>query len=295
MTDDCRLWAISDVHVDHAENRELLLGLDTSRYAGDCLIVAGDVTDRLPLLLDCLTRLRERFAAVTFVPGNHEMWLRRSPEFADSWSKFLALLDACDTAGVLTRPFRIGAASGPALWVVPLMSWYAGPEEDPARSLYREKRGSTRDLTAKMWGDFQFTRWPAQRGRTIADRFLDWNLQYLDLTYDAPVVSFSHFLPRQDLIFGHTARLPAHLRGDPTPAFNFTRVAGTTRLDDQVRHLGSRVHVYGHQHRNQARIVDGVTYVSHCMAYPRERARGYVAPAAREPRLIWSATTGFAV
>jgi len=46
-------------------------------------------------------------------------------------------------------------------------------------------------------------------------------------------------------------------------------------LDEQIRKLGSRLHVYGHQHRNRRRLYDGVWYVSNCLGYPEER-RGRV-------------------
>lgn len=293
----CRLWAISDLHVDHRENRELLRSLDPHTWRDDCLIVAGDVTDLFDGLLRTLSELSERFAAVAYVPGNHELWLPRTPGFADSWEKFHRIIEACDAVGVLTRPFRLSAAGGGRLWVVPLMSWYSGPEDDAEASLYVEKAGVV-DRTHEMWGDYRFTRWPAGGERTLADRFLDCNEMHLDQTWDAPVVTFSHFLPRRELIFPteETLRqLPAAARRDPTPAFNFSRVAGSQRLDAQLRALQSRVHVYGHQHRNRVRAIDGVTYVSHCMAYPRERQRGFVAEAARVPRLIWDSAAGFAV
>jgi hypothetical protein len=88
-----------------------------------------------------------------------------------------------------------------------------------------------------------------------------------------PVITFSHFLPRVELVFqdwqkfqstGRTSGKDAH------PEFNFTRVAGCRQIDKALRERGSNIHVYGHQHRNRNRVIDGVRYISHCLGYPKE-------------------------
>lgn len=69
-----RVFALSDVHLDFAVNAEWIAALSDWDYRDDILILAGDVTDRLPLLGWCLSILRRRFRNVLFVPGNHELW-----------------------------------------------------------------------------------------------------------------------------------------------------------------------------------------------------------------------------
>jgi hypothetical protein len=109
------------------------------------------------------------------------------------------------------------------------------------------------------------------------------NEDRVNRAYAAPVISFSHFLPRRELMFSPRP----HGESDPHPEFNFSRVAGCSGIDDQIRRLGSRVHVYGHQHRNRDVTLEGVRYVSHCRGYPLERARGYLW---EDPELkqVWS-------
>ena len=279
-----RIFALSDVHVDSALNLAWVDSLSESDFQRDVLILAGDVSDRVERLERTLSDLRRRFASVFFVPGNHELWIRRAGPPRGSLDKFEQVLAICDRLDVRTQPGRIGDRKG--VWIVPLFSWYLKPEEGPD-SLYTPKSGE--DETLSMWSDDHFFRWP-ETARPAAEFFLGVNERNISRTYEAPLISFSHFLPRRELIFG----MPAPRRwggspGDPHPGFNFSRVAGCRGLDVQIRRLGSTLHVYGHQHRNRFREIDGVTYVSHCLGYPRERENGHIRGLDGGPRLVWDA------
>lgn len=238
-----RVFAVSDVHTDFKDNLLLLRGLSSTSYRDDALIVAGDVADQLPVISETLRVLRSKFRYVAYTPGNHELWVRTGG--GDSIEKLHSILALCDELGVYTRPVRAGG-----IWLVPLFSWYSpafGGEE------------TTGDDELAGWADFYFCRWP--KGITeIASFFLKMNEPYLR-PFDAPVISFSHFLPRRDL-------LPAveHLRFKALP-----KVAGCHELEEQVRRLGARVHIFGHSHIPCDRVIDGVRYVHNALGYPRER------------------------
>jgi predicted phosphodiesterase len=284
-----RLFALSDIHVDFPDNMAWLQALSSSDYVDDALILAGDATDDLTQLQTALGCLRGKFAEVFFVPGNHELWIRRG-ECADSMAKFWRVLGLCASLGVRTSPAKIGAAGGHmGIWVVPLFSWYVQPEEGRG-SLFVRKEGE--DPTLDMWADKHFTKWPPWApGLTVADVLLRLNEEHLHRSYDAPVISFSHFLPRLELMFSGQESPPAGVVvRDRHPTFNFSRVAGCEGLEAQIRQLGSMMHVYGHQHRNRYRHIDGVLYVSHCLGYPAERARGYVRGLENGPMLIWDSS-----
>jgi predicted phosphodiesterase len=238
-----RLVAISDVHSDFRENRLLLEQLPDTRYRDDVLIVAGDIADRYPVIAATLALFRAKFRHVFYVPGNHELWVRQGPQ--TSVDKFRHILDLCGTLGVHTRPAKIRG-----VWIVPLFSWYQA-------SFDTENNGDTRTLAG--WADFYRCRWPG--GITdVAEFFLGLNEPYLK-PYDGPVVSFSHFLPRPDL-------LPAidKLRFKGLP-----KVAGCAGLEAQIRQLNSSLHVFGHSHISCDRAIDGVRYVQNPLRYPRER------------------------
>ena len=123
-----RFFAISDIHVDYAENLVWIEKLSDAAFQGDVLVVAGDVTDKLDLFRRAMGALAAKFGRVFFTPGNHDLWLRKSfgkptpsaPSLpADSIEKLRELLALCGELGVLTTPVRIGT-----VWVVPVLSWY---------------------------------------------------------------------------------------------------------------------------------------------------------------------------
>ncbi|HEY6330021.1 MAG TPA: hypothetical protein VI756_11840, partial [Blastocatellia bacterium] len=136
------------------------------------------------------------------------------------------------------------------IWIVPLFSWYD-------ESLNHGPAGYDEELEG--WGDFRFCRWPEGLG-PVVDYMLNLNVPRL-CSYDSPVVSFSHFLPRRELLPG-----TEHLVFKGLP-----RVAGSVSLDRQIRVLSPEVHVFGHSHINCDKVIDGVRYVQNALLYPRER------------------------
>ncbi len=262
-----RILAISDIHIDHPQNLDWLHQLSRWDYKQDALLLAGDVSDRLDHLKRAFSLLKERFAAVFFVPGNHELWIRRET-FADSLEKFHAILEVCRQFDVHTTPRRIGEENRHPVWVVPLFSWYLKPEDGPG-SLFLPKPGE--DPSLAMWADHYHVRWPETMTNAEANRyFLEHNTRYLPSVDHGLVITFSHFLPRQELIFPENFDPEEARKRDRFPQFNFSRVAGAWQLDAQLRAVGSTLHVYGHQHRNRNRTIHGVTYISHCLGYPVE-------------------------
>lgn len=244
-----RLFATSDLHTDFRENWQLLRQLSDVSYREDALIVAGDIADKIVTIRDTLALLRSKFRQVFYVPGNHELWVRN--DTADSVEKLHRVLELCETLRVQVRPAR---AAG--LWVVPLFSWYdaafdAGGEEG--------EEGARATAQLEGWADYYLCKWPEGVG-PLSAYFLGMNAPHLR-SYDAPVVSFSHFVPRRELLPPRE-----HLRFKGLP-----RVAGSPALDEQIRELKSVIHVFGHSHISCDRVIDGVRYVQNALCYPKER------------------------
>jgi predicted phosphodiesterase len=248
-----RIYAISDLHTDFRENREALERAVGHAHRRDALIVAGDVADSEAVLRDTLKLLASRFAAVFFVPGNHELWVRG--EARTSLDKFHSVLRVCDQAGVRTRPARVGGA-----WVVPLFSWYDASFDVRAEGVHAE---------LEAWADLYFCRWPDDVER-VDQLFLAMNEPHVR-EYDAPVITFSHFVPRPELLPGVDGLT---FKGLPL-------VAGSLGIDDQVRRAGAAVHVFGHSHISRDLVIDGVRYVQN------DFRRAQVAEGTSPFQLVW--------
>jgi predicted phosphodiesterase len=238
-----RILAISDLHTDFQENKWLLEQLPDGTYRRDVLIAAGDISDRLETLKSTLALLRSKFMKVFYVPGNHELWARQGVH--SSVEKFFSVLELCERLDIQTSPEPVDG-----VWIVPLFSWYEAQFD-------ADNSGNAESLAG--WADFHLCKWPAEMG-PVCDFFLNLNEPRLRC-YDGPVISFSHFLPRRDLL-----PPPERLRFKGLP-----KVAGCAALDAQIRHLRSRVHVFGHSHISCDRLIDGVRYVQNPLRYPRER------------------------
>ncbi len=288
-----RIFAVSDIHVDFAENMAWIQALSAQAFCQDALLLAGDVSHDLSKMADALARLREKFAHVFYVPGNHDLWIVDA-RWGDSLEKFAEIRALCTRLGVLTEPVTIGAL-GSQVHVLPLLSWYVKPEEGDD-SLYVVKQGEDPNLEA--WADHHFIRWPKDL-LSPAKHFLALNEPHLThlakLGQGVPTISFSHFVPRTELMFSDPqedeawgGKIP-----DRNRSFNFSRVAGTRQLDAQIRRANAIIHVYGHQHRNRHRKLEGLLYISHCLGYHQERTAGMIRYLeGNQPKQIWPEEPG---
>jgi hypothetical protein len=250
----------------------------THTLSADALIVAGDVSHDLEVLRRTLHSFKDRFGHVFFVPGNHELWIREG-EHSHSVHKFQDVLRLCESLGVCTGPEVIGFGAD-RVCVVPLFSWYSRPA-DGSDSLYRPR--PVEEPAESMWADDYLVKWPSTDGLRPVPYFLNLNAGRVNARYAVSRISFSHFLPRQDLMFAVAGEDPQPGPDPPRVAFNFSAVAGSTSIEQQIRQLGSQVHVYGHQHRNRSRCHDGIRYVSNCLGYPDERRGRPI----QVPRRFW--------
>lgn len=237
-----RIFAVSDLHTDFAENRSRLRRLSSICYLEDVVVVAGDIADDLEIIAWTLRTLRSKFAKVFYVPGNHELWVRKEPY--DSVEKFHQILSLCDEIGILTRPALAGGA-----WIIPLFSWYeAGFDDD----------NTAEAATLEGWADFYFCKWPDEV-QPVSEYFLKLNEPNI-CAYDGAVISVSHFLPRRELL-------------PPVSDLSFKGlplVAGAQGLDRQIRALKAAIHVFGHSHIDYDQVIDGVRYVHSVFGYPEE-------------------------
>ena len=240
-----RVFALSDIHVDYADNKQWIANLSRSDYRDDVLIVGGDVSHSLRLLEWCLRDLARCFARVLYVPGNHDLWVVRDRMAATSLEKFQKVRDVLDVCDVSMQVFKRDGLS-----IVPLLSWYDYTFGEPS------------DELLERWMDFRACHWPHRLSLAdVVEYFARLNDDALGTTNDI-VISFSHFLPRIDL-------MPSYV---PDKHRMLYPILGTTRLESQIRTLNPRIHVYGHSHLNRRVMVDGIAYINNAFGYPHESA-----------------------
>lgn len=280
-----RILSISDLHVDYKQNLLWVANLSDQDYQQDYLICAGDISHKLKLFSITIELLSKKFKKVLFVPGNHDLWIR-DKDAADSLEKFYIIQDICNSFNISQTQLEIQVNSNSIL-IHPMFSWYTKPEEGPD-SLFMPKK--MEDPTLSMWVDNKEIKWPDFEGFTYAaEYFLNLNNHTSCKSKYDIIITFSHFLPRSDLIYDLKKIIGLI---DPYPEFNFTRVAGSSIIEKQLRYIESNIHIYGHQHRNRFRYIDNILYVSHILGNPRERKWVGIKDKNYFPKQIWSSEDG---
>lgn len=265
---DIRIFVVSDLHTDYGENMEWLKRLPTVWHKGDVLIVAGDVAETISNFVLTMSQLKKRFGSIFYVPGNHDLWCRREGgKFTDSLDKLSALLERCNELGVQTAPKIMGSVG-----IIPLFSWYH-------KSFDREKdinsvRIPSLEIACK---DFHACKWPSQLSSddvALAHFFDTMNEKNRELIQEiqkncCQLITFSHFVPRQDLC--PEKRMLFYP--------NLPKIIGSDFLEARIRSIHgdnknrSGCHIFGHTHFCWDAVHDGIRYVQAPLAYPRERKR----------------------
>ncbi|BBM82083.1 metallophosphoesterase [Candidatus Uabimicrobium amorphum] len=232
-----RIFTVSDIHTNYSENQKWLLSLSKYDYTKDILIFAGDISHDISLIEEAFAAMSERFSDVFYVPGNHDFWVKR--DSGTSFERFETLKQLADGYGIKRHYSEYDT-----FVIVPLLCWYD----------YSFGKMDKRLLS--QWGDFFRCNFEGMKDAEVNDYFLRQNeLPQTDKT----IVSFSHFLPRIDVLSGLSRMV------------NFlSPVLGTTKLENVVRELPSRIHIYGHSHVNVYKWRDDVLYINNAFGYPRE-------------------------
>lgn len=238
-----RVFALSDIHIDYDVNAKWIANLSTAEYQDDVLILAGDVTDTRRLLDWCLSALAKRFKKVLFTPGNHDLWVIREDREKNSLQKFDDVCAVVESSGASMQAFRERGMS-----IIPLLAWYDYSFGEPSEEL------------RAIWMDYRACRWPSGfKEKDVAAHFAAFNDKQVSMA-GATVITYSHFLPRIDL-----------MSGIGPSANNFLYpILGSTQLESQLRKLNPSIHVYGHSHVNRHVKIDSVSYINNALGYPSE-------------------------
>ena len=273
------LLAISDLHVNHAENRELVAAL-RPHSAEDWLIVAGDVGDSIADVEWALELLAARFAKVIWVPGNHELLTPRAisggtdtaAEELGGDARYRHLVEACRERGVLTPedPYpRWEGDGGPAL-IAPLFLLY---DYSFGRAHFADKEAALRrayETGVVCVDEFLLQPDPYPTREAWCDaRLAETEARLEACPPELPKVLVNHFPLLES---------PTRILRHP----EFAQWCGTTRTGDWHRRFGATAVVYGHLHIPVTTWHDGVQFEEVSLGYPREWVgRGWKRPGLR--------------
>ncbi|HWX86607.1 MAG TPA: metallophosphoesterase [Solirubrobacteraceae bacterium] len=254
------IYAISDLHVTHPENRLVVERLRPHNDA-DWLLVCGDVSDSIEDVEWALGLLSRRFHTVVWTPGNHELWTTPDERPGLRGEKrYRHLVDACRRIGVLTPedPYAVWEGEGGPLAVAPLFVLY---DYSFGRNIAATKAESlARAHSAGVVCSDEFLLHPDPYSSRDA-----WCHARVDITEaklrncdrDIPLVIVNHF-PLTD----HPTRVLLHPE--------FAQWCGTTRTADWHVCFNVAAVVYGHLHIPRTTWQDGVRFEEVSLGYPRE-------------------------
>ncbi|OAY65866.1 hypothetical protein ACMD2_23909 [Ananas comosus] len=217
------------------ENMAWVRRLSRAWHGGDVLVVAGDVAETYKNFVSTMAELKERSGPCSSCPG----------------------IMTCG-AGEKRANSELGVETGPrtidGLGIIPLFSWYH-----------------------KACKDFHACKWSPQLsndGVALALHFdmmneTNHNAIKEVQTTSNHIITFSHFVPRQELC--PEKRMLFYP--------NLPKIIGSDFLEKRLRSIhgnfvsGSACHLFGHTHFCWDSVVDGIRYVQAPLAYPRERKR----------------------
>ena len=206
----------------------------------------------------------------------------------DSVQKIVEIISKAQECGVITGPLRIVGKE--AVSIFPLYSWYhSGWDTEPnlEHEAYEEVEKAM--PFSRKWGDFSMCTWPPELlasheefastdvekdSTVLAQAWASLNEPFLapvigttpgdglppGVTPQDTILSFSHFIPRQELLPEKRFLLEPLL----------TRVVGSDPLEAQVRRLKPHLHMFGHSHVPLDLEVEGIRYLQWPLGYSRE-------------------------
>jgi 3',5'-cyclic AMP phosphodiesterase CpdA len=254
-----RLLAISDLHVAHPENREIVTRL-VPVSDGDWLIVAGDVAATVAGIEWALTELSQRFARVIWTPGNHDLWtMPKDPVQLRGRARYEHLVALCRRLGVLTPedPYAEFPGEAGPVAVAPLFLLYDYTFWPAGTATQQEALAVARAARVVCTDEFLLHPDPYPSREAWCQARVAYTEQRLAALGGAPAVLASHW----------------PLTRHPTQVLRYPEFAlwcGTEQTADWHVRFRAAAAVYGHLHLPRTTVLDGVRFEEVSVGYPRE-------------------------
>lgn len=254
------LLGISDLHVNHKENRTIVEGLQP-RSTTDWLIVAGDVADLVADVVWALELLRDRFHTVIWAPGNHELWTPpNDPTTLRGEHRYRHLVERCRQIGVLTPEDAYPVWHGPGgpVRVASLFVLYDYTFRVEGARTKQESLAYARETGIVCNDEYLLHPDPyPSREEWCWARVAESERRLVACDPGIPLVLVNHW---------PLVREPTRVLWYP----QFAQWCGTEMTADWHRRFATAAVVYGHLHIPRSTVYDGVPFEEVSLGYPRE-------------------------
>jgi 3',5'-cyclic AMP phosphodiesterase CpdA len=257
------LYAVSDLHVGNQHNREIVTRIRPA-HPDDWLIVASDVAERLADIEWALTLLRDRFAHVLWVPGNHELWTNSDDgDDLRGVRRYDRLVDLCRGLEVATPedPYALWHGAYGSVRIAPLFLLYDYTFLAPGTTTKEESLRAAHASRVVCTDEYLLHPDPYPSREAWCRARVEVTVQRMAaVTGDDPLVLVNHWpLVREP------TRIMTHQQ--------FPQWCGTELTADWHTRFGASVAVYGHLHIPRTTNYDGVRFEEVSIGYPREWRR----------------------
>lgn len=257
-----RLYAISDLHLSHKDNREALQALKS--HPNDSIILCGDIGETAEHLSIAFAAYKANFEQVWWCPGNHELYTlpTNKEKGARGELKYKELLEVARQYGVLTPEDAFitwEGEGGPAI-VAPIFTLYDYS--------FRPDHVMLEDAVS----------WAAEENIQATDEALlhpdpfptrqDWCAALVARTEDKLVETVAQNPGVPLIIAGHWP-----LRQELAQLFSIPRFCiwcGTKKTADWHTKFNAKVVINGHCHIRRTDWKDGVRFEEVSLGYPKQ-------------------------
>lgn len=281
-----RIASVSDLHVEHAANREVLIRMAgiMEQKSPDLILVAGDVSHldtHIALTIRSFKLVAEH---VAYLPGNHDLWTVPWREGTDTWRRHdRDLAQLVESEGGHYLPARSWVKDGVA--VVGTCGWYDHGFLQPAfRDQVTPEMLEEKRLGGAQWTDRRFVEFLDGEGEPMSDgavtkrMLVRFESQLAEAEANPEVrhvVAATHHLAFPEAVH-RTGQLPWEF---------FNAFMGSPRFGEAIRRYSKvRAAVYGHTHVPGDRRLGDLRLVGTPLGNPREWSAG---PGSGSDRIAW--------
>jgi putative phosphoesterase len=255
--------AVSDIHVrSNGSDYELIHAIHNrvEKLAPDVFIIAGDISAKIDVLSDSLSKLAIDNCVNLYIAGNHDIWFEQGEGLSSLEKYSYTIGDICKKHGWIHLPDQPCVIDDIAF--VGTLGWsdysFRRTELHIPEEAYEQKQYKDAVWYDVFNVDWQFT---DKEATDLFNRKIEYDLSTISNEVDG-IVFVSHHLPFRELTM-YKQRLP----WDFFSAYMGAESTGKILLDDERVFLS----ISGHSHIRSKIVINGITAITVPIGYGRPK------------------------